>query len=98
VGYFSGRPLNQARPRELSALEQAERRRYGDQAMEALRQALARGYKDRKGLQQDPDLEPLRSREDFRNLVGAEEEAQLNSPRVSGFLGINHHPWDHALR
>ncbi len=45
-------------------------RTYGDQAMQSLRQALAKGYKDAAQIKKDKDLDPLRQREDFRKLLG----------------------------
>jgi serine/threonine protein kinase/predicted Zn-dependent protease len=42
---------------------------YAENAMESLRQAMARGYRDLAHLQKDPDLEGLRSREDFKRVV-----------------------------
>jgi hypothetical protein len=41
-----------------------------DRALEALRQAIAQGFKDVEPLKKDPDLDPLRSRADFRKLLG----------------------------
>ena len=41
-------------------------RRLADQAMEALRQAVDGGYRDLAWISIDPDLEPLRSRDDSR--------------------------------
>jgi serine/threonine protein kinase len=52
-----------------SADEQAERARYADLAMAALRQAVSCGFRDRNRLQTDRDLDPLRSRDDFRKLL-----------------------------
>lgn len=40
-----------------------------DQAMEDLRKALRRGYSNHRMLTTDPDLDPLRSRAEFRSLV-----------------------------
>src|SRR5262249_20735003 len=54
--------LPEARRKELA-------RRYGDQALDLLKKAIARGYKDAAYLRQSPDLEPLRSREDFKKLL-----------------------------
>ena len=54
---------------EPTAQEQAERRRHADEAVEALRQAVAAGFKDLKKLQKDPDLDALRAREDFKQLL-----------------------------
>jgi tetratricopeptide (TPR) repeat protein len=42
---------------------------YAENAVESLRQAMARGYRDLAHLQKDPDLEGLRSREDFQQFV-----------------------------
>ncbi len=48
----------------------AERsRRLADQAMEALRQAVNGGYRDLAWISIDPDLGPLRSREDYKALI-----------------------------
>ena len=41
-------------------------RSYAENAVESLRQAMARGYRDLAHLQEDQDLEGLRSREDFK--------------------------------
>jgi serine/threonine protein kinase len=47
----------------------AERTAYGDRAMDALRRAVATGYRDASRMIRDADLRPLRSRDDFRALV-----------------------------
>jgi tetratricopeptide (TPR) repeat protein len=59
---------------ELTEQDQAQRRQLGDHAMEYLRQALALGYSDVEHLKKDPNLDPLRSREDFKKLVLELEE------------------------
>jgi serine/threonine-protein kinase len=62
---------------ELTAEEQDQRRQYADQAVAALHDAVARGYKDLGVLQKDTALDPLRSREDFRRLLaGLEKKAK----------------------
>jgi hypothetical protein len=48
---------------------------YGDQAMAMLRDAVAKGYKDAAHMKKDTDLDPLRSRDDFKKLV-----AELEAP------------------
>jgi serine/threonine protein kinase/tetratricopeptide (TPR) repeat protein len=48
---------------------------YGDQAMAMLRDAVAKGYKDAAHMKKDTDLDPLRSREDFKKLVADLEAA-----------------------
>jgi serine/threonine protein kinase len=45
-------------------------RGYADRAVAALRQAVANGYKDVGELKKDRDLDPLRTRDDFRTLLG----------------------------
>jgi tetratricopeptide (TPR) repeat protein/tRNA A-37 threonylcarbamoyl transferase component Bud32 len=50
---------------------QATTQRYGDQAMNWLRQAIAKGYKDAKKLEEAPDFAPVRKRPDFENLLSA---------------------------
>jgi hypothetical protein len=42
---------------------------YGDAAMKFLLDAVGKGYKDVQHLTKDADLEPLRQRDDFRQLV-----------------------------
>src|SRR5439155_24506097 len=48
---------------DLTAAEAAERRRLEDQAVDALRAAVAKGFRDVRVLKQDFDLDPLRRRE-----------------------------------
>jgi serine/threonine protein kinase/predicted RNA polymerase sigma factor len=42
---------------------------YGGAAMKLLREAVRKGYKDVVQMKQDPDLDPLRRREDFQKFV-----------------------------
>ena len=49
--------------------EESEKQRYADQAMEALRQAVAAGCRNVRWMRTDPDLVPLQSRNDFKKLV-----------------------------
>jgi hypothetical protein len=53
----------------LSQAEEAERSSYGDQAVAALRQAIANGFRDSERLLNDRALDTLREREDFKKLV-----------------------------
>jgi hypothetical protein len=50
---------------------------YADQAINLLRQAIARGYKDVAHMKGDEDLGPLHSRADFQKLV---QELEQMSP------------------
>jgi tetratricopeptide (TPR) repeat protein len=43
--------------------------RYADRAMELLRQAVAKGYRNQSIIKEDHDLDPLRAREDFQELL-----------------------------
>jgi hypothetical protein len=56
---------------------------YGDRALEALRRAVAKGYKDAAHLQKDPALDPLRGRDDFQKLL-AELEAAARTEQKKG--------------
>jgi hypothetical protein len=47
---------------------------YAARAVELLRQAVAKGYKDFDHLKKDDDLKSLREREDFKKLVKELEE------------------------
>ena len=49
--------------------EESEARAHADQAIATLRRAVAVGYRDITSLRADPDLDPLRSRLDFRLLL-----------------------------
>jgi hypothetical protein len=42
---------------------------YGDSALAALRQAVDKGAKEVARMNNDPSLDPLRSREDFQKLL-----------------------------
>ena len=53
--------------RTSSEVEDA--RRYGDQAMQALRRSVAGGFKTREIYRTSPELEPLHDRDDFRTLL-----------------------------
>jgi serine/threonine-protein kinase len=54
---------------ELNEEERAERCRYEDEAMKAIKQAVANGFKDADRLRKAPELEPLRQRADFKELL-----------------------------
>src|SRR5262249_39695608 len=61
--------------KELNAEQLAERRRYADQAMDMLRHALSAGADDLAHMNKDTDLDPLRGREDFKQLLREIEKA-----------------------
>jgi hypothetical protein len=44
-------------------------RSYADQAMRMLRQAVQKGFRDRKSLREESAFGPLRPRQDFQQLV-----------------------------
>jgi hypothetical protein len=62
------------------ALGEKERRglarEYGGKAVEALREAIRRGYNDIRSLQQDRTFEALRGRPDFLQLLAELEKKQ----------------------
>jgi hypothetical protein len=60
IGSGSNRP---------TTAEQAERRRYADRALEALRQAVAGGFRNIQRVKSDRDLDPLRALPAFQALM-----------------------------
>ena len=71
------------------ARDAAEGRRCAEAAMDALRRALAVGFGDIAWLRRDPDLDVLRSREDFRALLDQLTKAKTPPavPRVDNAEG-----------
>ena len=59
--------------------ERTEAERYAAAAVKTLSQAVAAGYRNLPWIQRDPDLDPLRSRDDFKGLVSELERAQAIS-------------------
>jgi tetratricopeptide (TPR) repeat protein len=62
--------LREARRQELA-------KSYGDGAIAALRRAVKNGYKDVANIKNDKDLDPLRSRADFKELL---QELEKSAP------------------
>jgi hypothetical protein len=56
--------------------EGAEQQPYLDQALDALRKAVAAGFDDAAKLKEDPTLDPVRGRDDFRKLLAQLEAAK----------------------
>jgi tetratricopeptide (TPR) repeat protein len=52
---------------------------YAGRAVLLLRRAITKGYKDPAHLKKDPDLDPLRSREDFKKLMKELEDGEQES-------------------
>jgi hypothetical protein len=50
--------------------QRTERERYGDRAMQALRRAVAAGFRGSSHMIKDADLRPLHDCDDFRALAG----------------------------
>jgi tetratricopeptide (TPR) repeat protein len=55
-------------------------REHADQAMDLLRQAVEKGYKDADHMKQDTDLDALRQRDDFKKLLADLEAPAPNPP------------------
>jgi len=58
-------------------------RRLADQAMEALRQAVDGGYRDLAWISIDPDLDPLRSRDDYKALIAEIKVKGVSSKKLA---------------
>src|SRR5262249_39145125 len=54
---------------ELTADDSRLRDHYAGLAVDALRQAVARGYRDVVSLETDPDFDPIRDRPGFKDLL-----------------------------
>jgi hypothetical protein len=55
--------------KQPAAADQTLQRDYTARAVEAFRQAVAHGYRDTRGIQGDPDLEPVRSDARYKLLI-----------------------------
>jgi hypothetical protein len=67
---FSGSSAAAAKDSKLTPADRTRlKAQYADRAMESLHQAVAKGFQKTAVLKSDPDLAPLRSREDFQKLV-----------------------------
>ena len=62
-------PLASPASAGASEAETDRSRKYAELAMDALRRAIASGFRDPALLRAEPDLEPIRSREDFRQTL-----------------------------
>jgi tetratricopeptide (TPR) repeat protein len=58
-------------PDQLTAAESVDRAKYLRRAIDTLREAVRRGYKDVQHLQTDPDLAALRSEQEYQTLVAS---------------------------
>lgn len=54
---------------ELSGEEKAERTRYADRALQALKDAVSRGFKDAERLEKDSYFSAVRDRDEFKTLL-----------------------------
>jgi tetratricopeptide (TPR) repeat protein len=63
---------------------------YADRAMEALRQAIANGFDDVEHLRSNADLQALRTREDFRELLRELDRAEKRRAERSGESATAH--------
>jgi serine/threonine-protein kinase len=83
AGFFSRCIPRAERDSKLSEGRRQElARSYAEQSLAALRQALAKGYKNLTQLKKDKDLDPLRSRDYFHKLLaGLEQEVGKEKPR-----------------
>jgi hypothetical protein len=59
---------------QLTAAEQADKRRYAEQAIRALKEAIAGGWENLAWMKQDPELDALRDRDDFKKVLTDLEE------------------------
>jgi tetratricopeptide (TPR) repeat protein len=67
--------IGRGKPEGSSTLD-AERRRYADLALETLRAAVGHGFQDWNHMAKDPDLDPLRTRAEFREILESRRPGQ----------------------
>jgi hypothetical protein len=68
--------VGQGQP-QLTSAAQDERRRYADETLALLRRAVEHGFRDAERLRGTKELEPVRERKDFQDLLaGLEERAK----------------------
>ena len=72
AAYFRGVCASLMRAMDDPAAWQDAAKRQADLAMEWLKKALAAGYSNLADLEQNPDLEAVRDRDDFKTLLAAE--------------------------
>ena len=60
-----------AKPRELTAERKAQRQKYIDLALAALKDAIAAGYRNAEQIRADTDLIPVRGLPEFQRLIGS---------------------------
>ena len=70
------------RRRKLSKGDRFRREKYGDRAIELLRRAVRGGFLNLEVLQSDTDLDAIRGRADFQDLVKEVEKQSAESPKV----------------
>jgi hypothetical protein len=87
------------KPGQLSAQETTTQERYAARAVEVLREAIEKGFKDAAHVKEDTDLDPLRARGDFQKRPlesGAEKEKRgqvvCASPILSSGSPSRRHP------
>ena len=66
---LSAAAIKLAEGEELTAEQTRQRDQYIQDALATLRQAIAAGWKDFAHVRKDPDLAPLRDREEFKKIV-----------------------------
>jgi non-specific serine/threonine protein kinase/serine/threonine-protein kinase len=78
---------------KLSAADRLRRQLYGKRAVDALARAIAGGFANLQVCQTDPDLDPLRDRPDFQELLddlAAKEKAKSRRPPEPDKPGPGH--------
>jgi serine/threonine protein kinase/tetratricopeptide (TPR) repeat protein len=74
--------IGRAKPEaDLTDAERAERKQYADRAVEEVRLALADGFSDIPLILKDEDLDPIRSRDDFKKLIAGLEKKSPAKPK-----------------
>jgi len=78
IPMITRKTLSQSVPQEPSKGDRLRCQLYGDRAIESLRRSLKGGFLNSQILEDETDLDSLRSRTDFKTLVKESEETPTN--------------------
>jgi hypothetical protein len=79
ISLITRNSMSQSTPQQLSKGDRLRCQLYGDRAIESLRRSFNGGFLSSQVLEDETDLDSLRSRADFKALVKEIEEAPVHS-------------------
>ncbi len=85
------KPAQDSTLSKLTRANQVRRKQYSDRAMELLKRIGESGYLSSESLQNETDLDSLRDRDDFQNLLRKLEDAPAHPPKTGAMPARS--PW-----